>query len=200
MSDDVPSTIEAPLGAALAEPEPEPGDLSIALVVREGVWPDEAVGESALVQAAKAAFAAAADGARKAGLIAEGPYEVSILLTGDDEIRTLNRDYRDKDSATNVLSFPAGESFALPGEPAALGDIVLSFDTLAREAEAQGLSLHDHAVHLVIHGMLHLLGFDHMEEEEAAEMERLETALLQRFGIADPYADPPLSQNSEISG
>ncbi len=120
--------------------------------------------------------------------------EVSVLVAGDEFVRNLNADYRGKDSATNVLSFPQDVTLvelqddlqAMPLSPH-LGDIVISLDTVRREAKAQGLALEDHLSHLVIHGFLHLLGYDHQSANDAAEMEALETRLLDRLGIADPY-------------
>ena len=105
--------------------------------------------------------------------------EVSLLLTTDDEIQALNRDYRGKDKPTNVLSFP--QSGLL------LGDIVLARETIAREAAEKGRSFDDHLTHLVIHGWLHLQGYDHQTDKAAEEMEALEIAALARLGIDNPY-------------
>jgi probable rRNA maturation factor len=119
--------------------------------------------------------------------------EVSVRFTGDDEVRALNGQWRGKDKATNVLSFPMVEGDALPsllarGGELLLGDIVLARGVCAREAEEKGVSVRDHAAHLVVHGMLHLLGWDHEEgEEEAEAMEAAEQRALARLGIADPY-------------
>lgn len=125
--------------------------------------------------------AAALAGARR-----RRPAEVSIRLVDKDEGRTLNRDYRGKDYATNVLSFPAELP---PGiELPLLGDIVLCAPVVAREAQAQGKPLRHHYAHLTVHGILHLLGHDHGAEPEAARMEALETRILAGLGIADPYA------------
>jgi probable rRNA maturation factor len=101
-------------------------------------------------------------------------------------MRALNRAWRGKDASTNVLSFPAG-AMAHGEEPCPLGDVVLAAETVQREAEGQAIPLADHAAHLVVHGMLHLLGFDHERDEEADAMEALETKVLSRLGIADPY-------------
>lgn len=108
--------------------------------------------------------------------------EAVILLTGDDNVQALNARFRGKDKPTNVLSFPAPEREGYPG------DVALAFGVCAREAEAAGKSLIHHAAHLALHGVLHLNGLDHEEETSAREMERLETAVLAGFGIADPYA------------
>lgn len=125
------------------------------------------------------------------------PVEVSLVLGDDDLLAQLNGDYRDKQGPTNVLSFPALD-FATPFKKEAgavglfagalLGDIVMSFDTLAREAQDGGKSLTAHALHLLTHGFLHLLGHDHIEDKEAALMEGLETELLLAAGLDDPYA------------
>ena len=105
--------------------------------------------------------------------------ELSILLTDDAHIQTLNRDYRSKDRPTNVLSFPqAGEL---------LGDIVLAYETCAREARDKGVTPKAHITHLLIHGFLHLQGYDHQTETDAAEMEALEIRALQSLGIDNPY-------------
>jgi len=112
---------------------------------------------------------------------------VSVLLTDDAAIQKLNAGFRGKNKPTNVLSFPAPE---IPGDPEPmLGDLALAYETCAREAEEESKTITDHLTHLVIHGTLHLLGFDHEEEAEAEEMEALETALLAGLGIADPYAE-----------
>ncbi len=114
--------------------------------------------------------------------------EISIVLTDDDFIRTLNRDYRGKDKATNVLSFPQldGNGPALPG-PVTLGDIVIAFETVRTEAEDSGKGLHDHFVHMIVHGTLHLLGHDHEQDDEAAVMEALEIEILLALGVENPY-------------
>ena len=119
--------------------------------------------------------------------------EVSIVLTDDSAIRELNRNWRKIDKATNVLSFPAANLKKLSQSPL-LGDIILSYETLEREAAADEKSLSDHYSHLMIHGFLHLLGFDHETAAEAEEMEALEIKILAALSIANPYADTELSQ------
>lgn len=110
--------------------------------------------------------------------------EISILLCDDAEIRTLNNQWRGFDKPTNVLSFPApGEHESLP-----LGDIAVAFETCEREARADGKTVDDHVTHLVVHGVLHLMGYDHETEPEAEEMEDTERRILRTLGIADPYA------------
>ena len=117
--------------------------------------------------------------------------ELSLLLTDDKRIRIVNRDWRGFDKATNVLSFPAAPPERIAASPL-LGDIVLAYETVLREAEAEGKSVSDHLRHLVIHGLLHLLGEDHETEAEARRMEALEVAALASLGVADPYADGEL--------
>lgn len=109
--------------------------------------------------------------------------EVALLLTDDKEMHQLNHDWRDKDKPTDVLSFPAD-----PMEAPFLGDIAIGFGVACRDAEHQGRALEAHLSHLLIHGYLHLLGHDHMEDTEAREMESLETRALASLGIPDPYS------------
>lgn len=120
--------------------------------------------------------------------------EISLLLSDDEELRDLNGRYRDRDRPTNVLSFPAidfdeGRSSAapLPG-PVLLGDIAMSFQRLSIEAGERGKPLLDHFAHLLVHGTLHLLGYDHEEDDQAVMMERLEESVLSGLGMAPPYA------------
>ena len=108
--------------------------------------------------------------------------DIVVLLTDDAAVRELNGRFRDKDKPTNVLSFPAPEN-ALPH----LGDIVLAYGVCATEAETQGKTLADHLSHLVVHGVLHLLGRDHEDDAEAEEMEAEEREILAKIGVADPY-------------
>ena len=117
-----------------------------------------------------------------------GRSEIAVRLSGDRDVRRLNRDFRGKDKPTNVLSFPSGDETSPRGAPLMLGDIAIAYGTVAREAAAQGKSVRDHLLHLVIHGVLHLLGHDHQRSAEAQRMENLERDLLAGFGIADPYA------------
>ena len=109
--------------------------------------------------------------------------DIVVLLTDDESVRELNARFRDKDRPTNVLSFPAPEN-AAPH----LGDIVLAYGVCAAEAETQGKTLADHLSHLVVHGVLHLLGRDHEDDGEAEEMEAEEREILAQIGVADPYA------------
>jgi probable rRNA maturation factor len=122
---------------------------------------------------------------------AGGPVLLGIVLTDDCEQRELNRAWRGKDSPTNVLSFAVGDPDDLvsPGAPILLGDVVLAFETVAREASEQRKTLADHLAHLVVHGVLHLMGLDHESDAEAAIMEARETEILAILGVPAPYAD-----------
>ena len=152
--------------------------LDIAVIINDDAWPEnlDARAETAVLAALKLA---------KPKI--RGAAELSILLTNDAEQHALNKQWRGKDSSTNVLSFPQIEPF----DPVIgiLGDITLARETLEREAIDQGVSFEAHFTHLVVHGFLHILGYDHLDDEEAAEMEGLETAILATLGIDDPYAD-----------
>ena len=136
--------------------------------------------ESAL---AESAFPQLAQGSR--------PVEISVRLTSDEEVRALNSEWRGKDKPTNVLSFPLAEADELdnPGEgpELMLGDIVLAKGVCEREAVEKAIPVERHATHLLVHGTLHLLGYDHMDDDSAADMEARETRALARLGIADPY-------------
>jgi probable rRNA maturation factor len=141
--------------------------------------------------------ALAARAAQAAGegepLLANPRLVVSLLFTSDAEVHTLNREWRERDKPTNVLSFPMLERAELAkltaaGPPEMLGDIALAFETCAREAAEKGVALEAHATHLIVHGLLHLAGHDHVDSDAQAEaMEALETAILAKLGIADPY-------------
>lgn len=164
--------------------------LSVEIVRRAGIWQRLAVSDAELARAAKAAFRAAPR---------PGKFAVTLALTDDKEMRALNRAWRGKDAPTNVLSFPGGVAPGLGEEPCPLGDVVLAAETIEREAEAQGIPFADHVCHLVVHGVLHLLGFDHESEADAATMESLETKVLAGLGIADPYAEPAAKDAAEVS-
>jgi len=114
--------------------------------------------------------------------------ELSIVLTDDAAMRTLNRRWRGKNRPTNVLSFPSGESDPQRGKPRHLGDIVIAYETTAREAIGESKPFAHHLAHLTVHGFLHLLGYDHDKDDDAEKMERLERTILKRIGIPDPYA------------
>ncbi len=143
--------------------------------------------QSIVVAAAEAALASAGP---------SSPVEIGVRLTSDAEMRDLNREYRGLDTATNVLSFAltaddavSALGFSQPDNaPILLGDIVAAYETCACEAEEQAKSLTDHLHHMVVHGVLHLLGYDHEAADEAAHMEALERDILARLGVPDPYA------------
>jgi probable rRNA maturation factor len=119
--------------------------------------------------------------------------EISVRLTDDDEVRTLNRDYRHKDKPTNVLSFPMVQRDLLDGlansddGEVLLGDVVLALGVCTREAVEKGVATETHATHLIVHGLLHLLGYDHEGEAEAVAMEAIERTALGAMGLDDPY-------------
>ncbi len=154
--------------------------LSLDILHEAGDW--SRLGErDALIAAAARALASDRRFATHA------PAEACVALSDDETVRTLNAQFRGQDKPTNVLSFPAPESFGAPGPCAALGDIVLAQETLEREAADQGVSVAHHLQHLVVHGLLHLLGFDHETDADADEMEGIEIAVLASLGIANPY-------------
>ncbi len=142
--------------------------------------------------AAKAVTAAIAESAFPQ--LASGPrvVELSVRLAGDEEVHALNAKWRGKDKPTNVLSFPLSEAGELadtsgPGPELMLGDIILAHGVCEREAGAKAIPIERHAAHLMVHGTLHLLGYDHGDEAAAADMEGREVKALARLGIADPY-------------
>lgn len=133
-------------------------------------------------------LARSAVSAALAGLNISGNTETALLFTDDASIAAINAEWRGKPTPTNVLSFPTPEDFAVPdGEPRPLGDIVLAYGTVAREAEEQGKTLQAHAMHLIVHGVLHLAGHDHEDDTQADAMERLEIEILKGLGITNPY-------------
>lgn len=165
----------------------------VDLIVEDERWNDTGLGERAEV----AARAVLAD----LGLDAEG-FEISLLACDDARMVTLNADFRGKPEPTNVLSWPAedraagrdggtpalpAKGSAAPGMPCALGDIAIAFETCQREAEAQQKPMQDHVTHLLVHGVLHLLGYDHIRSGDAGLMEATEVRILNGLGIADPY-------------
>jgi probable rRNA maturation factor len=165
-----------------AETEPDQRRIEVELVEEAGDWRPM----PAVEQLARAAARAVAE----APELAFASAQVAIALSSDANVRVLNATYRGMDKPTNVLSFPAQAGMASePGAPAFLGDIVLAAETVLAEAENLGIPPAHHFQHLVVHGLLHLLGFDHEADAEAERMERLERMILARLGIPDPYAD-----------
>ena len=164
------------------------GALRAEVVVMSGDWAARLPNHESL---AEIAALAALSGAGRRGTDRAGSGELCVTLADDAALRDLNLRYRGKDKPTNVLAFALAEDAApgLPeGVPQPLGDVVLSLETLEREAGEQGKSLADHFSHLVVHGVLHLLGHDHQQEGEAEVMEALEARVLAGLGVADPYA------------
>ncbi len=158
--------------------------------MEEGAWPPE---ERLRAASERVLFAAARFLAREEGqpFPEKGAPEVSLVFTSDEDIRSINAEWRGQDKPTNVLSFPA---FPLtPGKVPGpmLGDIIFAEETLVREAAELGKSFDDHLTHLMVHGFLHLFGYDHMEDGEAEKMEGLETRILAELGLSDPYGDEP---------
>ncbi len=181
-------------------PETRPAPPALALRAQSRQW--RALGDLPVL---RAHAARAIEAALAVAPVQPSPgAELSLLLTDDRRIRIVNRDWRGFDKATNVLSFPAAPADRIAASPV-LGDIVIAYETVAREAEAEGKAVADHFSHLVIHGLLHLLGEDHETDAEAQRMEALEVAALARLGIADPYADgelvtaPPSVSSSHVS-
>jgi len=155
--------------------------VNLDILVEAGGWP----GEEALETLADGAVGATLD---EAGLVAQGPVELSLVFTDDEHIQALNAQWRGKDKPTNVLSFPAFPTRPGGPLPPMLGDIVLAWETVSREAELEGKPIEHHITHLIVHGLLHLLGHDHEVDDEAEAMETLERASLARLAIPDPYA------------
>ena len=162
--------------------------LEIALDA-DGEWDSSRPWESLVRKAAEAAIAESAfpDLAKS-----ERPVEMSVTLTGDDDVRALNAKWRGKDKATNVLSFPMADELDFIRATVAerellLGDIVLAHGVCEVEADEKSVSFEHHAMHLLVHGTLHLLGYDHKGDAEASDMEAREVRALARLGIANPY-------------
>jgi len=142
----------------------------------------------------RAAEAAIAESAFPELTRTERPVELSVRLTDDEQVRVLNSQWRGKDKPTNVLSFPMAEdgdfaSANVAEQELLLGDIVLARGVCEREAADKDIPVERHATHLLVHGTLHLLGYDHHDEDQAVDMERREVRALARLGISDPYGD-----------
>lgn len=166
--------------------------LDVDVLLDAGVWPefDDLSGSIAAAARALAAHRAFDDCP---------PATAAIALSSDATVHRLNAEYRGKDKPTNVLSFPAPNAFAGTDDDAAmvLGDIVLAEETVRSEAADLALPLADHVRHLAVHGILHLLGYDHETDDEAGEMEALEIEILASIGVADPYADRARTETVE---
>jgi probable rRNA maturation factor len=161
-------------------PKAKPPAVAIDLMVEAGDWPPE---EELQALAERGVAAALAEIGPKGKAS-----ELSIVFTDDAHIKVLNAEWRGKDKPTNVLSFPAFPTKVGDPLPPMLGDIVLAAGTVAAEAALEGKPVAHHITHLVVHGLLHLLGHDHEDESEAEAMEGLERAILARLAIPDPYA------------
>lgn len=156
---------------------------AIDIVIESPLWGGSAVLEPWVRRAVEAALPPD-----------RGPCELAIVLADDRAIRALNARFRGRDAPTNVLSFPAPRAPAFPppasgSAPVPLGDIVLAFETVNTEAGAQGKEFIHHATHLIVHGVLHLIGYDHQSDAEAEAMESRERAILQRLDMPDPYEE-----------
>ncbi|CAN7152860.1 rRNA maturation RNase YbeY [Phyllobacterium sp. LjRoot231] len=164
--------------------------IDIDILVETDGWADESVLHDLAASAIAAAWQTLDGGEQPAS-------ELSLVFTDDATIKELNSGWRDKDKPTNVLSFPA---FTLkPGQKPGpmLGDIVIARETVAREAADEDKTFEDHLTHLIVHGFLHLLGYDHLTDVEAEEMEGLERKVLERLAIPDPYALSVIDDQSD---
>lgn len=173
-----------PQGGGDEDAEP-PERLQLDILIEDGDWSAFAPVESALAEVANTV-------AHRLDL---NDAEAAVALSSDKRVRALNLAYRGQDKPTNVLSFPANEHGAAFGARRHLGDIVLAAETVAAEAAAEGKSFRNHLQHLVVHGLLHLLSYDHETEPDALVMERLEVEILGQLGVPDPYA---ASSSTEI--
>jgi probable rRNA maturation factor len=168
---------------------PDTPQISIVVTALTPAWRDTLPEAEPLAhRAARAALAAVEEGVAKEGVALPGAAEVGLVLADDATLGRLNRQYRGVEGPTNVLSFAASEGSTLESSgPLLLGDVVLAYETVWRESEEQGKRFSDHLCHLVVHGVLHLLGYEHGNEAQAAAMERLEIAALAGLGVSDPY-------------
>ena len=158
----------------------------VAITVRDKQWDKDVEQVKKLVR--KAALAAWKSGNVGELEIPVKDVEISIVLTDDEDVHILNRDYRGMDKATNVLSFATLDDEDEPvEEPLLLGDVIVARETTEKEAAEANISVADHLFHLVVHGVLHLIGYDHIEDWEAEEMEAMEAKILTENGIANPY-------------
>ena len=171
------NSLESGLAAGRRNPAARP--LTIDIALQSTLWNARRGVKAILRRALQQASAAAA--------VTDG--EISVVLCDDHAMRALNRDWRRKDTPTNVLAFPVDTGKATVERPRLLGDIVIAYETLEREARAQGKPFAEHLAHLAVHGFLHLVGHDHSTNVQAEKMERLETAILARLDIPNPYVE-----------
>ena len=162
---------------ARATPAPRSAAPTIEIVTQSPLWKEQRNVKTLLRRAITEA----------AAIVPATGGELAVVLTDDAAIRLLNRDWRSKDAATNVLSFPAQQPRRTPAPTRLLGDIVIAYETTEREARAEHKSFAHHLAHLAVHGFLHLAGYDHQADDEAAVMERLEILILAQLAIPDPY-------------
>lgn len=174
-------------------------DLDIHVSITSRAWArDLRMAAACAKRAARAAVKHVNNDTRQL-LANHGTVEIGILLATDHAVRRLNRDYRGVDKPTNVLSFStfSPEDARISGAPILLGDIALAYGIMSREARAAGKSLAAHLSHLVVHGVLHLLGYDHQLERDALKMEALETEILAGLGVTNPYIETPNKMPAE---
>jgi len=183
--------------------------VDLEVILQDPAWSAAVADAAACCEAAAAAALAAAAPAAAGG--------VCIVLAGDDDVRALNAHYRGEDKATDVLSFPysagpdgagpdgdgappdgGGDDQTAPDEAAPLGDVILAFGICSADAAAEAKPLRNHLSHLVVHGILHILGYDHVTEDDAHIMEALETRILAGLGLPDPYAPFPHPDNGTL--
>ncbi len=158
---------------------------AIAVTAPSRAWAKLRGAKSLCARAATAALGAPTP---KGGTKVSGAVEISIVLANNKTVQDLNLRFRGMDKPTNVLSFPAlGDEPRPIGMPRTLGDVVIAFETTKAEAQRDGKTLADHLTHLVVHGVLHLRGYDHERDTDAEKMEALETKILKTLGVADPY-------------
>ncbi len=161
--------------------------ISLAVALEAGDWGDVEAIEALALEALKAAVHDLA--MIEAQPFPEDPPEVSLVLADDAMMADINRQWRNQPKPTNVLSFPAFPLVPGGNPGPMLGDIILARETIEREADDLGKSAQDHLAHLIIHGLLHLFGYDHIENNDAEKMEAIETRILASLGLSDPYGD-----------
>lgn len=177
-----------------SEPEANPPSFEIDISVQDPIWEKIADIQEVIQLSAQLTL--------KHGTcpheIQNSDLEVSIVLANDDLVHVLNREYRDKDKPTNVLSFATIDSDDFAEEvminPFNLGDVILSYETITRECQEQGKFLLDHIKHLTVHGVLHLMGYDHDNDDDATNMETLEIRVLEQLDVQNPYTDTGIVQ------
>ncbi|MBO6548729.1 MAG: rRNA maturation RNase YbeY [Rhizobiales bacterium] len=191
MEQDDVSANEAPVIEWSAHKEGQ--DLEIELILEDQRWSEIDTDFTFLKEASLLALSQ--EPTKSARLAMKSPHRLAVLVMSDDvSIRNLNKTYRGRDKATNVLSFPSTESL-LPGEenePVHIGDVILAYDYVSEEAKNEKKALQTHLSHLVVHGVLHLLGYDHETSEDAEAMETLEIKLMKQLGLENPYEGDPV--------